>query len=123
VICVVRIYILEGLPDAKAVSTGAEQLEARLTDDGWLNVISAREEDELTTVYLRPGKSFVHRGLAVIVQEPDEVVLVNLIGNVRLDFLNGYLAEAGVDVPPLAIDPATLSALTRPASPATRIDP
>ena len=73
-----------------------------------------------------PHQKFVlANGLTVIVQEPDEVVLVNLIGNVRLDFINGYMAEAGVALPPIEIDPATLQAslITDPASPAAGIDP
>jgi hypothetical protein len=121
----VRVYTLEGLADAEAVSTGVEQLTAQLTDDGWLNVIAVREEDELTSVFLRPGRDFAHRGLAVIVQEPDEVVLVNLIGNVRLDLFNGYMAEADVDVPAIEIDPNTLQAhlVSDPASPAAGVDP
>ena len=50
----------------------------------------------------------------MIVQEPDEVVLVNLIGNVRLDFINGYMADLDVDVPRIEIDPATLQAALSP---------
>ena len=70
-------------------------------------------------MYLRPSGNFTHRGLTVIVQEPGEVVLVNLIGNIHLDFINGYLAEVDVDMPRIEIDPATLQArlLTDPASP------
>jgi hypothetical protein len=121
----VRVYTFEGIHDTEDLASGVKELAAELTGDGWLNVIAVREDDELMSVFLRPGKDFAHRGLAVIVQEPDEVVLVNLIGNIRLDFFNGYMAEAGVDVPPIEIDPATLQAraITRPEGPATGIDP
>jgi hypothetical protein len=121
----VRIYTIEGIADAEEAATSVDELTASLADDGWLNVIAVREADELTSVFLRPGKDFVHRGLAVVVQEPDELVLVNLIGNVRLDFFNGYMDEADVDVPPIEIDPATLHArvISDPAGPATGIDP
>jgi hypothetical protein len=61
-------------------------------------------------VFLRPGSHFTHRGLAIVVQEPREVVLVNLIGNVKLDLIAGYMQELDVEVPPLAMDPATLQA-------------
>jgi hypothetical protein len=121
----VRIYTIEGIADVREAAAGVEKLTAKLADDGWLNVIAVREADEATQVFLRPGKNFAHRGLAVIVQEPDEVVLVNLIGNVRLDFFSGYMAEADVDVPPIEIDPATLQArvITDPASPAVAVVP
>ena len=115
----VRIYALEGLADAADVAAGVDELTAELARDGWLKVIAVREESELTSVYLRPSGNFTHRGLTVIVQEPGEVVLVNLIGNIHLDFINGYLAEVDVDMPRIEIDPATLQArlLTDPASP------
>jgi hypothetical protein len=121
----VRVYTLEGLADAEDVAAGVDELTAELARDGWLHVIALREECELTSVYLRPSGDFTHRGLTVIVQEPDEVVLVNLIGNINLDFINGYMAEVDVEMPPIEIDPATLQArlLTDPASPVAGIDP
>ena len=121
----VRIYTLEGLADAEDVAAGVDKLTAELARDGWLNVIAVREEGELTSVYLRPSGNFTHRGLTVIVQEPEEVVLVNLIGNINLDFINGYMAEVEVDLPPIEIDPATLQArlLTDPTNPAAGIGP
>jgi hypothetical protein len=48
---------------------------------------------------------------------------VNLIGIIRLDFINGYMADLDVEVPPIVIDPTTLHALNRPASPAAAIGP
>jgi uncharacterized protein DUF4252 len=121
----VRVYTFEGIADAEESAAGVKELTAHLTNDGWLNVVAVREKEETTSVFLRPGKDFTHRGLAVIVQEPSEVVLVNLIGNVRLDLINGYMAEVDVDVPPIEIDPETLQAfaVSRPASPASGIDP
>jgi hypothetical protein len=76
-------------------------------------------------VYLRPTGDFKHRGLTVIVQEPEEVVLVNLIGHINLDFINGYMTEVDVDIPPMEIDPATLQArlLIAPEGPAAEIGP
>jgi hypothetical protein len=51
--------------------------------------------------------------MAVIVQEPTEVVLVNLIGNVRLDLFAEYMAELDVDTPKIDIDPKTFEARVR----------
>jgi len=120
----VRVYTFEGVADEQSVATGIAKLTADLTRAGWLNVVAVRDGEETTSVLLRPDKNFRHRGLTVIVQEPNELVLVNLIGNVRLDFINGYMAEIDVDVPPIEVDPATLQAfaVNRPASPASEID-
>ena len=106
----VRVYIFEGIADAEDAATDVEELRARLIGDGWLNVIAVREGAETTSVLLRPGTDGANRGLTVIVQEPTEVVLVNLIGNVRLDLFNDYMAEVDVDTPPIELDPATIQA-------------
>ena len=119
----VRVYTFEGIADSKQVETGVEKLRAELADDGWLTVAAVRDGDELISVFLRPDKNFEHHGLAVVIQEPAEVVLVNLIGNIRLDFINGYMADLDVEVPQIVIDPATLQALNRPAGQASGIGP
>jgi|SRR5688572_796045 len=119
----VRVYTFEGIADSKQVETGVEKLRDELADDGWLTVAAVRDGEELISVFLRPDKNFEHHGLTVVIQEPDEVVLVNLIGNIRLDFINGYMADLDVEVPQIVIDPATLQALNRPADPASGIGP
>jgi len=125
----VRVYTFEGVEEDPAeVESEVKELTAELARDGWLNIAAVREESELTSVFLRPDKNFTHHGLVVVVQEPDEVVLVNLIGNIRLDFIDGYMADLDVHVPPIEIDPATLATLqasvaSRPAGPASGIDP
>jgi hypothetical protein len=120
----VRVYTFEGIAEPEKFASGVRTLTAELAADGWLKVAAVREDDELTSVFLRPDKDFVHHGLTVIIQEPDEVVLVNLIGNIRLDFIDGYMAglDLDVDVPPIEIDPSMLQALNRPANPASGID-
>lgn len=125
----VRVYTFDGVEEDPAeVESGVKELTAELARDGWLNIAVVRDESELTSVFLRPDKNFTHHGLVVVVQEPDEVVLVNLIGNIRLDFIDGYLADLDVHVPPIEIDPAALESLqasvaSRPAGPAAGIDP
>jgi hypothetical protein len=122
----VRVYTFEGVEeDPEKVAADVKKVAAELAANGWLNIAAVREESELTSVFLRPDKNFTHHGLVVIVQEPDEVVLVNLIGNIRLDFFGGYMADLDIDVPPIEIDPSMIqaSAISRPATPAAGIDP
>jgi Domain of unknown function (DUF4252) len=118
----VRVYTMEGIADPEDAATRAKTVTADLAREGWLTIAAVRDGEELTSVLLRPDKDFAHKGLAVIVEEPDEVTLVNLIGDIHLDLLDGYLADLDVDVPHIEIDPATLqAALTHPASPAAGI--
>jgi hypothetical protein len=112
----VRIYTYEVAGDAEQVARRVGDMQAALVADGWLNVIVVREDDELTSVLLRPAPGGGNRGLTVIVQDPSELVLVNLIGNVRLDFFNDYMSELDVEAPLIEIDPATLQASVHSSS-------
>jgi hypothetical protein len=106
----VRVYTYEVAGDLEQMARRVSDMQAALVDDGWLNVIAVREGDELTSVLLRPAPGGGNRGLTVIVQDPSEVVLVNLIGNVRLDLFNDYMSDLDVEAPLVEIDPAILQA-------------
>lgn len=109
----VRVYSYEVTDDAEAVASRVRATHADLLGKGWLPVATVREADDLVAVLLRPGERGGNAGLAVIVTDPEEVVFVNLIGDVRLDLVNEYLADLDVDTPPIEIDPATLQAHAR----------
>jgi hypothetical protein len=121
----VRVHVFEGLRDADEVARGVEELQARLLGDGWHSVVSVRDGAERVSVLLRPGAEGTAHGAAVIIHEPNEVVLVNLIGNVRLDLMGGYMSELGVRIPATAIDAANVQAGTirNRARPASGTDP
>ena len=106
----VRVYVYEGIPDGERLVQHLRDVESELIDDGWLAVAKIRDGADRVSVLLRPGDDGRNRGMAVIVQEPTEVVLVNLIGNVRLDLFTEYMAELDVDTPRIDIDPETREA-------------
>jgi hypothetical protein len=108
----VRVYCYEVTADAEAVAGNVRATHAELLADGWLQVAMVREDDELVAVLLKLGKEHID-GLAVLVTEPEEVTFVNLIGDVKLDFINQYLADLDVDTPKIEIDPETLQAYAR----------
>ncbi|HEY9183143.1 MAG TPA: DUF4252 domain-containing protein, partial [Gammaproteobacteria bacterium] len=105
-------YTYEVGANAEDVATRVRETHAELTGDGWLPIASVRDGGEFVAVLLKTGKKH-NEGLAVIVAEPEEVTFVNLIGDVRLDFVNGYLADLDVDTPTIEIDPETLQAHAR----------
>ena len=109
----VRVYVYEGIPDGERLTQRLRGIESGLLDDGWRTVATVREDSSRVSVLLRPNGSGGSHGLAVIVQEPEELVLVNLIGNVRLDLFAEYMAELHVDTPKIDIDPKTLEARVR----------
>jgi hypothetical protein len=105
----VRVYTYEVVGDEQQVADSIEEIRADLLADGWLSLIRVNEGGEATSVLLRPGRGG-NRGLAVLVHEPSEVVLVNLIGNVRLDLFNEYMTELDVEAPAIEIDAESLQA-------------
>ena len=109
----VRVYVYDGLADGEGMVQHLHDVESELVDDGWLAIAKIRDGTDRVSVLLRPGEDGRNRGMAVIVQEPTEVVLVNLIGNVRLDLFTEYMAEIAVDTPLIDIDPETFEARVR----------
>jgi hypothetical protein len=55
------------------------------------------------SVLVRAGRDDRVRGMAVMAQEEDEVVLINLIGDFRPEMFNAFMAELDIDAPMLAL--------------------
>jgi hypothetical protein len=105
----IRVYTYEVTHDREDVAEGLEDIQSGLVADGWQAIVTVREADENVAVLLRPAeRGDGNRGLAVIVQDASEVVLVNLIGNVRLDRFADYMVDLDVDMRHIEIDPETL---------------
>jgi hypothetical protein len=112
----VRVYTYEVAHDPEDVAQRIREMQSGLVEDGWLAIVTVREENELVSVLLQPAEHGRNgnRGLAVIVQDPSEVVLVNLIGNVRLDLFAEYMVDLDIEMPRIEIDPTTLQARVEP---------
>jgi hypothetical protein len=96
----VRVYVYDSLEVTERVEREVSAVREGLIGDGWAAIATVRDGDERVAVLLRPdadgGRT---HGLAVIVQDSRELVLVNLIGNVRVDQFAKYMAELKVPVP------------------------
>ena len=108
----VRVYTYEVTSDAADVARHVRATHAELLSDGWLPIATVREDDEFVAVLLKIGEH-ENEGLTVLITEPEEVTFVNLIGDVRLDLINEYLADIDVDTPRIEIDSETLQAHAR----------
>jgi hypothetical protein len=109
----VRVYVYEGLRDDERTAQRLRGMESTLIDEGWRAIAKVRDGDDRLSILLRLADNGRTHGMAVIVQEPNEVVLVNLIGNVRLDIFSEYMAKLDVRTPSIDIDPETLEARIR----------
>ena len=89
--------------DSSHIDTGrmAETMSAiaqRLDADSWDRVIRVREGDDHVDVYLRLAANgeLIH-GIAIMVSEPDETVLVNIVGDISPDDISAIGARFDID--------------------------
>jgi len=106
-----RVRVLSGPVPAGDVAALVAKLHAavvRLESEGWIRLVSIHEKDdeEVAVLSLESG-SLIH-GIAVLVLDGDEAVVVNVVGSMRpevlgrllgsldsLDHVTEELAEAG----------------------------
>lgn len=107
----VRVYTYDVRGDALEVARNVQAIQSGLLAEGWVALAAVRDEGELLSVLLRLDDRGKRRGLAVIAQDEQEVLLVNLIGrDIRIELFNHYMAELNIDAPPIEIDAAALQA-------------
>ena len=101
-------------------SSDLDPIRAQLKDSNWSKVVDIHESasGETTEVYLmKEGESLI--GLAVLVAEPKELTVVNIVGPIELDKLGGLAGLVGN----LNIDPSGIPGLkSRPKKKATAKD-
>jgi hypothetical protein len=107
-----RVYIYE-VDDAERVAQRIAATQSELMADGWLPIVTVREDGDRVAVLTHADRDGDLRGMAVIVQDSEDLVLVNLIGDIHPEQFNEYMAKLGVDAPRIDIDPATLQAVVR----------
>jgi hypothetical protein len=108
-----RVYVYEVDGNTERVAQRIATTQSELMTDGWLPIVTIREDGERVAVLAHDDRRGKLRGLAVIVQDDEDVVLVNLIGDIHLESFNVYMAGLEVDAPQVDIDPATLQAVVR----------
>jgi len=99
----VRVYTYEIDGDPYRVMRRLESAWTRLSSRGWMPIATVRDDGELVSVLVRAGREDRVRGMAVMVQEEDEVVLINLIGDFRPEMFNAFMTELDIDAPMLAL--------------------
>lgn len=107
-----RVYIYT-VDDAERVAQRIAATQSDLMADGWFPVVTVRDDGDRVAVLTHAGRHDDLRGMAVIVQDSEDLVLVNLIGDIHPEQFNAYMASLGVDAPRVDIDPATLQAVVR----------
>ncbi|MEM9304830.1 MAG: DUF4252 domain-containing protein [Pseudomonadota bacterium] len=100
----VRVYIYELDGDNQRINARLDATAKDLEAAGWSPMVAVREDDGFVRVLVAMESGDQIDGMVVMVSEPDEVVLVNLMGDIRPELFSDYMAGMDVDVPPVTID-------------------
>ena len=102
----VRVYIYEVDGDLERVHTRMEGVRERLIRTGWNQVVAVREDGELVNALVKLDEHGTLRGMAVVVQDGEDLVLVNLIGKIRPESFSALMAGLDIDVPQVMVSAA-----------------
>lgn len=98
----VRVYAYEVGDDYRAYLQ-LEETRDDLVDDGWEPIAVVREDGGLVAALVMPREDEAIRGLVVIVQEDEELVLVNVIGNMTPETFNVLMEGLDIELPIIEI--------------------
>ena len=92
-----------------------EPIRAQLRDPNWSKIVDVQESGESTEVYLmKEGESLI--GLAVMVAEPQELTIVNIVGPIELDKLGELAGKFGGMMGKFNIGPDGLKLRSKPGT-------
>lgn len=107
-----RVYVYT-VDDPERVAQRIETTQRDLIAGGWFPIVIIRDDGEHVAVLTHADRRGDLRGMAVIVQDEEDLVLVNLIGEIHPELFDSYMAGLDVHAPSIAIDPDTLQAVVR----------
>jgi len=102
--------------DAEASAGDIEPVLRQAQAPGWKSLMSIRDEEDRVELWMRAGTA--DGGMLLVVTEPDELVIVNIVGKIDLEklrkmqgrmgvpYLPGYLGRAPGHAPPPPVPPA-----------------
>lgn len=98
----VRVKLYEIEKDPLAVAEDLGEINARLTAEGWQQVVLVREEGETTYVLMKMIDARI-AGLTVLTADATEVVLVNVMGELKPEMLADTMSALEVPAPPIEV--------------------
>ena len=99
----VRVYTYEVNGDAERVHARMSATRTRLIEQGWQSVVAVREDGGLVSALVRMDEPELMRGLVVLVQDDEDVVLVNLIGAIEPETFALVMDEIGIQMPTMVV--------------------
>jgi len=95
----VRIRIYEVNGDSGRIAHKFERMAVKLGKDGWEPVMLVHEDDELVQMFARHTSRGM-RGLTIVSAGDDEVVVINIMGNIEPDRFGDVMVALNVEDAP-----------------------
>lgn len=95
----VRIRIYEVHGDTNRIARNFERMGEKLTSDDWQPVMLVREEDELVQMFSKVSARGM-QGLTIVSADDEEVVVVNLMGDIKPEHFSDVMVALDVDDAP-----------------------
>ena len=93
----VRTYEVHG--DSERIARNFDHMGDKLSNDGWAPVMLIREEGELVKMYAKSSDTGV-QGLTIVSADDSEVVVVNVMGDIKPRYYSDVMVALNVDDAP-----------------------
>jgi len=93
----VRIYEVHG--DTDRITQRFDRMGNKLGNDGWQPVMLVREDGELVQMYSKSSSRGMH-GLTIVSADDEEVVVVNIMGDIKPEHFGDVMVALDVDDAP-----------------------
>lgn len=107
----VRVYIYDIDGDLNRVIDHMDATRSKLIVDGWDQLAAIRDDGGLVTALVMHDRPETVRGVVVMYEEDQELVLVNVIGKIRPETFSGLMEGMDIEIPIMEIKdpkPATV---------------
>lgn len=93
----IRIYEVNGNTDR--IAQNFDRMGAKLSNDGWQPVMLVREEGELVQMFSKSSSRGM-QGLTIVSADDEEVVVVNVMGDIQPEHFGDVMVALDVDDAP-----------------------
>ena len=95
----VRIRIYEVHGDTDRISQRFDRMGNKLSNDGWQPIMLVREEGELVQMFSKSSSGGM-QGLTIVSADDEEVVVVNVMGDIQPEHFGDVMVALDVDDAP-----------------------
>ena len=95
----IRIYEVDEDGDTDRIADNFNDMGGKLLDDGWDPVMLVRDEGELVQMYMKASGKGIN-GLTIVSADDEEVVVVNVMGDIDPMYYQDVMLALNVDDAP-----------------------